>query len=113
MNDLLFNILLTLATAAGMAIAGMLIPWLKKAAASAEVYLKASNHALAAEIGYEAVYAAEQTFTGAKQGEAKYKAAVSTIGTQLQKHGITMTDEQISMMIEAVVGQMNRGTKID
>ena len=50
MNPILYEIITTLLTACGIAIAGFVIPYLRKAAQAAEAKLRNSDHELAAEI---------------------------------------------------------------
>lgn len=111
MNPILYEIITTLLTACGIAIAGFVIPYLRKAAQAAEAKLRNSDHELAAEIIREAVHAVEQTIQGFHRGDEKYDAASKEIHDRLAEKGISLTDSEIDTMIEAVVGQMNKDKK--
>lgn len=107
MSNALHQILTYLLMAAGVALTTYLFPVLKKCSASFESELRNRNYMLAAEIVHNAVYAVEQLVAGSGQGEIKFLEAKKLIRTGLEQYGISMTDEQITTMIEAVVGVMN------
>ena len=107
MNEILFQIISYLVMASAIAVAAYLLPLIRKWAAVAETELRDNNHALAAQIVHDAVYAVEQLVAGSGQGEIKFAEAKKLIKTGLDQYGIAMTDEQITTMIEAVVGALN------
>ena len=107
MQDRLFQIISYLVMAAAVAFVSYLFPLVRKWALVAESELRDNNHALAAQIVHDAVYAVEQLVGGTGNGEIKFSEAKKLIKTGLTQYGIAMTDEQITMMIEAVVGAIN------
>ena len=107
MSDILFEILICLIMAAGIAVFRVVWPAIKKEAEIVEANLQESNHALAATIIREAVSAIEQTAKDIKGGDKK-QAAVDLIQKGLAEYNIELTDDEIDRMIEAFVGDMNR-----
>lgn len=107
MNELIFNVLLAVITALVGIVVKQLIPYLKERKVSADAALKRTRWAWVTEITDAAVRAVEQTAKGAIHGEDKKQAAMAYTKSVLQKSGITMSDEQISTLIEAAVQAMN------
>lgn len=69
--------------------------------------LESTKYSWAAEIIDYAVRAYEQTVAGPGMGESKYKLVSDYVIKELETYGITLTDKQISMLIEAAVQVMN------
>lgn len=99
MNEYVFNILLTLIMAVVTAVARYLIPYVR-------TKLQNSKYAWAVEIVESVVYAIEQTH-GAALGYDKKQMATGTIRKLLSASGLYLSDDQISILIESVVGVMN------
>lgn len=112
MSNVIFQIVTYIVMAAGVALAGMLIPALKKWAAVAETELRNNNHALAADIIHETVFAMEQTIQGEKMGAIRYSQALDTIKQEFLKNKIHMTDEQIDTIIQAAVYAINHADTV-
>jgi LL-H family phage holin len=78
----------------------IVIPYLK-------TRLESEQYSWAAEIIEHAVRAFEQTVSGSGLGEEKFQLVISYAKRELEKRGIKLTEEQITMLIEAAVQTMN------
>lgn len=107
MNELIFNVLLAVITALVGIVVKQLIPYLKAKQTETTAKLRQTKWSWTADIIDAAVRAVEQTAKGAIHGEDKKQAAMAYTKSVLQKSGITMSDEQISTLIEAAVQAMN------
>lgn len=107
MNELIFNVLLAVITALVGIVVKQLIPYLKAKQTETTAKLRQTKWSWTADIIDAAVRAVEQTAKGAIHGEDKKQAAMAYTKSVLQKSGITMSDEQISNLIEAAVQAMN------
>ena len=58
-----------------------------------------------------AVKAAEQTFKEPGSGKAKKAEVIRFVSEWLTKHGMKVTDEELSQLIEAAVYQMKQENK--
>lgn len=72
-----------------------------------ETKLKESQYSWAAEIIANAVRAYEQTITGSKRGEEKFEFVMDFVNRELRKLGIKLSEQQITILIEAAVQAMN------
>ena len=72
-----------------------------------ETKLKESQYSWAAEIIANAVRAYEQTVSGHGMGEDKFQLVMEFVNRELSKLGIKLTEEQITILIEAAVQAMN------
>lgn len=99
MNEILFNALLALITAVFSVVARYLVPYVR-------TKLRNSKYSWAVEIVESVVYAIEQTH-GAALGYDKKQMATGTIRKLLSASGLYLSDDQISILIESVVGVMN------
>ena len=72
-----------------------------------ESKLKESQYSWAADIIENAVRAYEQTVSGSGMGEDKFQLVMSYVNRELSKLGITLTEEQITILIESAVQAMN------
>ena len=79
----------------------------KKVVPFVEAKLAETNYGWAAEIIANAVRAYEQTVHGPGMGEAKFELVMEFVKRELNKLGIRLTEEQITMLIEAAVQEMN------
>lgn len=72
-----------------------------------ETKLKESQYSWAAEIINNAVRAFEQTVTGSKRGEEKFEFVMDLVNREFSKLGIKLSEQQITVLIEAAVQAMN------
>ena len=72
-----------------------------------ETKLKESQYSWAADIISNAVRAYEQTITGSKRGEEKFEFVMEFVNRELSKLGIKLSEQQITILIEAAVQAMN------
>lgn len=72
-----------------------------------ETKLKESQYSWAAEIISNAVRAYEQTVSGPGMGEDKFQLVMEFVNRELGKLGIKLSEEQITVLIEAAVQAMN------
>lgn len=72
-----------------------------------ETKLKESQYSWAAEIINNAVRAYEQTVSGQGMGEDKFQLVMEFVNRELGKLGIKLSEEQITVLIEAAVQAMN------
>lgn len=107
MEELVYNVLLAVITALIGVVTTQLIPYLKAKQTETTAKLRQTKWSWTADIIDAAVRAVEQTAKGAIHGEDKKQAAMAYTKSVLQKSGITMSDEQISTLIEAAVQAMN------
>ena len=72
-----------------------------------ESKLKESQYSWAADIIANAVRAYEQTVSGSGMGEDKFQLVMEFVNRELSKLGIKLSEEQITVLIEAAVQAMN------
>lgn len=72
-----------------------------------ETKLKESQYSWAADIIANAVRAYEQTVSGHGMGEDKFQLVMEFVNRELSKHGIKLSEEQITVLIESAVQAMN------
>lgn len=85
-----------------------LIAWLVKTIVPyIETKLRSKQYAWAADIINYTVRAYEQMTEGPGQGDHKFRLVMEQVQAELKKYGITLTNVQISTMIEAAVQAMN------
>lgn len=98
--DLIYSLLFGLVVWGAKQIVVIVIPYLKTKLAS-------EQYSWASEIIEHAVRAFEQTVSGSGLGEEKFQLVISYAKRELEKRGIKLTEEQITMLIEAAVQTMN------
>ena len=79
----------------------------KKVVPFIELKLSESKYSWAAEIIANAVRAYEQTVSGHGMGEDKFLLVMEFVNRELSKLGIKLSEEQITVLIEAAVQAMN------
>lgn len=79
----------------------------KKVVPFIEIKLSESKYSWAAEIINNAVRAYEQTVAGHGMGEDKFQLVMEFVNRELSKLGIKLSEEQITVLIEAAVQAMN------
>lgn len=100
MNEILTNLI--------VAVICGLIAWLVKTTVPyITAKLQSSQYAWAAEIIEYTVRAYEQMTEGPGQGDEKFRLVMEQVQAELRKYGITLTNVQISTLIEAAVQAMN------
>jgi len=107
MNDLIYKVLLAVITALIGVIVNQAIPYLKGKYAEAEAKVRQTKWSWAMDVADAAVRAVEQTAAEAIHGQGKKDLAEQFVRSALSRAGITMTDDQISTLIEAAVQTMN------
>ena len=80
------------------------VPWIKSKLASSE-------YSLVVELVETAVAAAQQTITGSGTGAEKKATVLEYVQTQLEANGITISDEQLDVLIESAVYALNNATE--
>ena len=100
LTDLLVAIMCGVITWAVRTTVKQVIPFL-------EAKLKESQYSWAAEIISSAVRAYEQTVHGPGMGDTKFELVIEFVTRELNKHHIYLSDEQITVLIEAAVQAMN------
>lgn len=111
-NELIFNVLMALIVAIIGAIARYLIPYLRTKKEDAMAALRQKNLDWLADIVDAVVHAVEQTVTSGIHGEEKKQIAHDYIKDLLKQADIQVSDEQISLLIEAAVKAMNDESKL-
>lgn len=106
MNNILFSLLEIIVMFSTLAVMRYLIPYFKIRLS------KIIDEFTFAEILKE-VKSVEQTILGSKQGTAKKEEVIIRITNFINKHGIKITQKQISDMIEAAVYVMKYERKKD
>lgn len=101
MNDITFNILKIVVAICTALISAYLIPYIR-------TQLHDKKYEKLLSIVEIAVRAAEQTITGSGQGKIKKEEVVQFVTAWMIEHGIMITQEQLSQLIEAAVYNMNR-----
>lgn len=102
MNDLTFHLLKIVISVCSALIAYYLIPILKNK-------LKDDKYAKLLEMIDIAVRAAEQTTKGLKMGPVKKEEVMTFMTEWANNVGISITQDQLSQLIEAAVFEMNEG----
>lgn len=101
MDDKLFEIILALIPIIGIAISSFLIPWLRANTNATKL------DEITKWITF-AVKAAEQIILGDKMGAEKKAFVVDYIMGLLEKKKIKLTEEQLDILIEAVVLELKK-----
>lgn len=101
MNEITFNILKVVVSVCSALIAFYLVPLLKNK-------LKEDKNAQLLEMIEVAVRAAEQTIKGSGMGKVKKEEVIIFVNDWMNKAGISITDKQLSQLIEAAVYNMNK-----
>ena len=101
MRDILLEALKLALMITSLVITRYVVPWFKA---------KTENAVMQSVIDwtYQAVHAAEQAHQ-ALPGPDRKAIVTKFIKEVLQQKNISLTDEEIDMLIEAAVGQMNKG----
>ena len=99
--DLLFAVFYGFAIWAIHAIVTIVVPFIK-------VKISTSQYSWASEIIDHAVHAFEQTVSGSGRGEEKFILVMEAVNRELGKLGIKLTEEQITILIEAAVQEINK-----
>lgn len=107
MNNLIFNVLMALVVAICGVIARTLRPYLKAKKEEAMTQIRRTKWAWAADIIDAVVRAVEQTVGEEIHGADKKAVAFEYIKSMFAQSGITLTDDEISKLIEAAVQAMN------
>ena len=100
MNDLTFDILKIIVSISCALISAYLIPFINSK-------LQDAKYQNLLEIVEIAVRAAEQTQTGGGKGRVKKQEVICSVTAWCKEHGISITDDQLSQLIEAAVFNMN------
>jgi len=100
MNDVTFNILKIVISVVAALVGYYLIPYIKAVTLN-------EKHQKLLEIVEIAVRAAEQTI-GSGKGELKKDEVVTYVTRWMVDHGYSVTEEQLSQLIEAAVFNMKR-----
>lgn len=104
MQQILFNIIYcvcyALILAAVKAVVTVLIPYI-------QAKLTKSQYEWAALIVKNAVHAYEQTIKGSGKGELKFDLVSEAVVQELKKKGISISNEQLVLLIESAVHEMN------
>lgn len=107
MQQLFFNLLYCLAYGVIVWAAGIVVkvvlPYIK-------TKLQSSQYNWAAEIIEHAVRAYEKTIVGEGRGEERFELVLMYATRELERLGIKLSKEQITMLIEAAVQIMNAGS---
>ena len=101
MNEITFNILKIVIAVATTLISVYVIPLLKEK-------LQEAKYARLLEMVEVAVRAAEQTIKGSGMGAVKKEQVIEFVSDWMFAHGISITQDQLSQLIEATVFNMNR-----
>jgi LL-H family phage holin len=101
MNELTFNILKIVLSAATAIITVVIVPYVREK-------IKDSKYEKLLEIVEIAVRAAEQTIKGSGNGAVKKDEVVNFVSWWMLEHGIKVSPEQLDQLIEACVFSMNR-----
>lgn len=101
MNEILFEVLKAVVIITMMLIVRYGVPYLREKIA-------ATKYAAVVEWVEKAVHMAEQTITGSKTGSEKKAIVVDFIKRMTLAKNISISDEQINMLIEAAVFGMKR-----
>ena len=104
MNELTFNILKIVLSAAVTIITVVIVPYVREK-------IKDSKYEKLLEMVEIAVRAAEQTIKGSGNGAVKKDEVVNFVSLWMIQHGIEVTSEQLDQLIEACVFSMNREVK--
>ena len=101
MNEITFDILKIVVSVCAALITAFVIPYLKTVSED-------KKYKKLVDMVEVAVKAAEQTFRETGQGAAKKEEVTSFVVAWMREHGISITQEQLSQLIEAAVYQMNK-----
>lgn len=104
MQEILFNLIYcvcyALILAAVKAVVTVLIPYI-------QTKLTKSQYEWAALIIKNAVHAYEQTIEGSGKGELKFDLVSEAVVQELKKKGISISGDQLKLLIESAVHEMN------
>ncbi len=101
MNELTFNILKIVVSVVSALVAVYLIPFIK--AKTADV-----KYQKLLDMVEVAVRAAEQTIKGSGQGAKRKEEVITFVTKWMVDHGISITQDQLSQLIEAAVYNIKR-----
>lgn len=99
MNDIIFEVIRLLVMALMMVVARYLIPWLKSK-------IGAENMSQIERWAKYAVLMAEQVYSS-ESGTCRKSIVTEFLKEMLTAKNISLTDDQLDIIIEAVVGEMN------
>lgn len=109
MQQILFNIIYcvcyALILAAVKAVVTVLIPYI-------QAKLTKSQYEWVALIVTNAVHAYEQTIKGSGKGELKFDLVSEAVVQELKKKGISISSNQLQLLIESAVHEMNLDKKL-
>jgi len=100
MNDILFEVLKAIVIIAIMVVVRYMVPWIK-------AKTKLLNNELLESLITAAVQYAEQTITGANAGKEKKAIVTEFLREQLIARNISISDEQLDVLVESAVFAMN------
>lgn len=103
MNDVTFNILKLVVSVSVAVISAFLVPYLRNK-------LKDEKYKNLIDMVKVAVYAAEQTI-GAGNGGLKKQEVIVFVSNWMRENGISITEDQLSQLIESAVFAMNKEIK--
>ncbi len=104
MNEILFEVTKAVVVICAMLLTAYIIPFLK-------AKVKESKYADLASWVCEAVKWAEQTFKGNGMGAEKKRQVLGFLTKYANDKGISITQEQLDVLIESAVNAMNKGKK--
>lgn len=102
MNEILFEVLKAVVIISFMVLSAYGIPYLK-------ALIEKSKYAQVVGWVGKAVLMAEQTVLGSKEGAQRKAIVIDFIKRLLLQKNISITDEQLSTLIEAAVFTMKKG----
>lgn len=102
MNDVTFNILKIVVSMAAALLTAFVVPLLKEK-------LQDAKYQQLLDMVEVAVRAAEQTIKGSGQGHYKKDEVINYVTAWMLQHGVSITEEQLDLLIEAAVYAMNNG----
>lgn len=104
MNDLTFNILKIVLAVSAAIITTYLVPYIKE-------HIDCSKRDTLSGIVKTAVEAMEQVVKESGKGAVKKQQVIAFVTAWINEHKIDITEDQLDMLIEAVVFEMNKGRK--
>jgi len=100
MNEYTLALLKIVVSAAVTIITAVVVPYIREK-------IKDTKYERLLQIVETAVRAAEQIYKEKGQGKAKKEEVIAFVTDWMNKHGIKITEEQLSQLIEAAVYRMN------
>lgn len=104
MNDLTFNILKIVVSVVMALVAYYVIPYIKRR-------IESDRYNELLKMIDKAVRAAEQAIKGSDMGALKKENVMTYITSWAEKVGISITQDQLSQLIEAAVFELNKENK--